>query len=163
MGRFIFTYEGEIFDGPDKSITVEVGDNVSLDDLLNEIQNFLRSAGYYFSENSYLDIVTPDKWEQPEINDLKEWRETNWVSKPEEDLFWQKEGQQWQTNGWDETGIDGPTEFAFNGISEKDFYKDLKDNGLGLGTMRSDPLFGAVGSEKVLWDPPNTVGDYKGE
>mgnify|MGYP003344182016 CR=1 FL=1 len=66
------------------------------------------------------------------------------LSKPEEDLFWQKDGQQWQSNGWErEPDIDGPTEFAFNGTSEKDF--------------------DAVGSEKVLWDPPNTVGDYKGE
>ena len=102
MGRFIFTYEGEIFEGPEKSITLEVGEDISLNDLLNEIQNFLRSAGYYFGENSYLDIVTPDKFEQPEVNDLKEWRETNWTSNKEDN-------------------IDGPTEFAFNGLKENDF------------------------------------------
>ena len=131
MGRFIFTYEGELFEGPEKSITLEVGEGVSRDDLLNEIQNFLRSAGYYFSENSYLDIVTPDEFEQPELNEWRKknwtqekWVESNWIQKSEDDVFPQKDGQQWQSNGWDtpdDGQIDGPTEFAFNGIKEKDF------------------------------------------
>ena len=82
MGRFIFTYEGEIFEGPEKSITLEVGEGISRDDLLNEIQNFLRSAGYYFSENSYLDIVTPDEFDLPEVNDFEE---TILVNKSNED------------------------------------------------------------------------------
>jgi hypothetical protein len=141
MGRFIFTYEGEIFDGPDKSITLEVGEDVCLDDLLNEIQNFLRCAGYYFDDYSYLDLVSRDKKEQPEVND---WTEEEWVAESKEDLFWQKDGQQWQSNGWEhEPDVDGPTEFAFNGTSEKDF--------------------DVVGSDRILWDPPNTVGNYKRE
>ena len=128
MGRFIFTYETDLNNTTQKSVTLEVGDSdITLTELLAEIQNFLRSAGYFFADKEILEVGTERDWSwdkeegQPEINDLKEWRETNWISKKEEDPFWQKDGQQWQKNGWDETGIDGPIEFSFNGIKEKDF------------------------------------------
>jgi hypothetical protein len=86
----------------------------------------LRSSGYFFDDDySYLDLVSRDPREQPEVNDCAEddWAETNWISKKENDMFPQKEGQQWQTNGWDDNSVDGPTEFRFNGISEKDLTK----------------------------------------
>lgn len=138
-GLFTFRYE----DG-DKTLTIEVGGGQHLSHMLNEIKLFLQASGYGFHanedlevvDNSYSDDAQRADWDGA---DLDGWDE-------EEKENWQAPGQQWQTNGWSE--VDGPTEFAFNGTKESDFYKDLRKNGLGLGSMRSDPLYGAV--------PPNT-------
>lgn len=109
MGRFIFTYETDLNDTTQKSVTIEVGDSdITLTELLAEIQNFLRSAGYFFADKEILEVGIERDWSwdkeegQPEVNDLKEWRETNWISRKEDD-------------------IDGPTEFAFNGLKSSDF------------------------------------------
>jgi hypothetical protein len=140
-GVYTFRYENG-----DKTVTVEVGGEKTLPVLLEEIQYFLQACGYSFHLNEHIEVVDNsysndeqrDEWADA---DLDGWGE-------EKDPHWQADGQQWQTNGWDETDVDGPTEFAFNGTKESDFYTGLKNNGLGLGNMRSDPLYGAV--------PPNT-------
>ena len=128
-GLFMFRYE----EG-DKTVTIEVGGGQHLSHMLNEIKLFLQASGYAFHanedlevvDNSYSDDVQRDEWADA---DLDSWDEE------EKDPYWQADGQQWQTNGWDETGVDGPTEFSFNGIKESDF---------NLGNMRSDPVYGAV-------------------
>ena len=132
-GLFMFRYE----EG-DKTVTVEIGGGQHLAHMLNEIKLFLQASGYAFHanedlevvDNSYSDDMQRADWDGAELD--------GWDEEQKED--WQAPNQQWQTNGWDETGVDGPTEFAFNGTKETDFWRP--NNG------RSDPLYGAV--------PPNT-------
>lgn len=133
-GVFTFRYE----DG-DKTVSFEVAGGQHLSHMLNEIKLFLQASGYGFHANEDLEVVDNsysndaqrDEWADA---DLDSWDEE------EKDPHWQAPGQQWQTNGWAE--VDGPTEFAFNGIKESDFGKNF-----GLKNMRSDAAYGAVPPE----------------
>ena len=146
-GVFTFRYE----DG-DKTVTVEVGGGQHLSHMLNEIKLFLQASGYGFHANEDLEVVD-NSYSNDEQRD--EWADADldgW-DEEEKDPHWQADGQQWQTNVWDE--VDGPTEFASNGTKESDFnFDSFKDPKKGirvdwdLGNMRSDPIYGAV--------PPNT-------
>lgn len=67
-----------------KSIVMELNDdNLTILEVLNEFQNFLRAAGYYFDNGAELGVINPkDDWED-------EWTTDDWDGLPgtnEDDL-----------------------------------------------------------------------------
>jgi hypothetical protein len=108
MGKYTFIYEGEVFDGPQKTVTLELGeDNLDRETVLAELQGFLVATGFYFGEREILDV-----------------RDYELRHEKDDDLFWQARNQQWENNGWENENDDGQASFEFeqglNGTRESD-------------------------------------------
>lgn len=48
-----------------ESIEMKVGEEVSLPDLLEAFEGFLKACGYHIPEGSYIDVVSMDEDAQP--------------------------------------------------------------------------------------------------
>lgn len=66
MSKMIFEYQGVLSNNAfydknsTKSIVMELSDdNLTISEILNEFQNFLRASGYYFDNGAELSVVNP--------------------------------------------------------------------------------------------------------
>lgn len=86
MSKMKFEFQGALSNGAfydknsTKSIVMELNDdNLTIPEILNEFQNFLRAAGYYFDDSAELSVVNPkDDWES-------EWTTDGWDDRTEDD------------------------------------------------------------------------------
>jgi len=104
MGKYTFIYEGELLDGPQKTVTLELGEyNLDRDTVLAELRDFLLATGFYFSEREILDVRDCDS-------------DSDWVKYDQENN---------KLDGWENENDDGQASFEFqqglNGVKDSDF------------------------------------------